>query len=117
LELKDLHPTEVARQLALVSKQIFDKISPSEYVSKKWIQSPSDKTKSQAPNIIRMVAEFNRISNWAASEVLKVSNPQERALILNRLIIIAEVHPFSPLLFNFAHVCIYLFLFIRNLTH
>lgn len=99
--MKDLHPTEVARQLALVAKQIFDKISPSEYVSKKWIQRSSDeKNKPAAQNILRMISEFNRIANWAASEVLKVDDLQERALILNRLIVIAEVFRFHLQSFN-----------------
>lgn len=37
-----------------------------------------------------MIAQFNSISNWVASEILKKKSVKDRAVILNRFIIIAE---------------------------
>src|SRR3990167_5641487 len=93
INISSLHPTELARQLALIGKTTFDKIDPSEYTRQSW--SKSEKL-TKAPHIVQMISLFNLICNWASSEVLRTDNIKERAVVLNRLIIIAEV-PF-PLL-------------------
>lgn len=88
MKLNLFNPTEVARQLALVEKDIFDKISPKEYSHQGWTKSNK---LDVSPNIVAMIERFNTICNWAASEVLRVENLKERAVILHRLIVIAEV--------------------------
>lgn len=99
MKLVSFNPTEVARQLALVEKDIFDKISPGEYSHQGWTR---DNKLDFSPNIVAMIERFNTICNWTASEVLREPNLKERAVILHRLIIIAEVRfftKFSSLLF------------------
>src|SRR3990167_2588653 len=88
INVSSLHPTELARQLALIGKTTFDKIDPSEYTRQSW--SKSEKL-TKAPHIVQMISLFNLICNWASSEVLRTDNIKERAVVLNRLIIIAEV--------------------------
>ena len=107
--MSSLHPTEIARQIALVGKNIFDKIEPSEYTRQSW--SKSDKA-TKAPHIIQMISLFNLICNWASSEVLRSENIKERAVILNRLIIIAEVYFVSLFLFfHFIFNILFIFIF------
>ena len=38
-----------------------------------------------------MIMRFNTISNWVSSEIVKVEDVKERAVVLNRFVIIAEV--------------------------
>lgn len=38
-----------------------------------------------------MIDQFNSISNWVASEILKKKSAKRRAVLLNRWIVIAEV--------------------------
>ena len=109
INVSSLHPTEIARQIALVGKNIFDKIEPSEYTRQSW--SKSDKA-TKAPHIIQMISLFNLICNWASSEVLRSENIKERAVILNRLIIIAEVYFVSLFLFfHFIFNILFIFIF------
>lgn len=83
------NPTEVARQLALAEKSIFDRISLQEYANKGWTRDDKDLI---SPNIVAMIERFNMISSWTSSEVLREKSLKERAVILHRLIIIAEVN-------------------------
>ena len=91
LELKDLHPTDIARQLALAEFEVFESIKLDEFSNGNWCGTEKEK---KAPNILRMVAQFNQVSNWVASEILKIESIKERAVLLHRFIIIAEVPPF-----------------------
>ena len=86
--MRNLNPTEVARQLALIGKEVFDKIQITEYMKQAW--SKPDKLQ-KAPNIIQLINQFNTICNWTSSEILKTENTKDRAVILHRLIVIAEV--------------------------
>jgi len=87
LKLRNLNPTEVARQMAIVEKNMFDKITPGEYAHQGWTR---DDKLTRSPNIVALINRFNSICNWASSVVLKTENLKERAVILHRLIIIAE---------------------------
>ena len=37
-----------------------------------------------------MIEQFNLISNWVASEIVQVEDEKQRAVLLNRFIIVAE---------------------------
>mmetsp|Transcript_7790 Transcript_7790/g.9650 ORF Transcript_7790/g.9650 Transcript_7790/m.9650 type:complete len:604 (+) Transcript_7790:463-2274(+) len=87
LKLAKQNPSEVAKQLTIAEFDIFRSIKPSEFAHQNWCSEDKDKT---APNILRMINQFNSISNWAASEILKKKTPKARAVLLNRFIVIAE---------------------------
>jgi len=83
----DFEPSDLARQMAIIDYEIFKNIHPLEYANQNWCSTAKG---TRAPNILRMVTHFNKVSNWIASEILKVQPLKERAVILNRFIIIAE---------------------------
>lgn len=90
LTLESLNPTEIAEQLVLVEFDIFCSIAPVEFTNQNWCNSDKEKL---SPNILRLIQQFNSISNWVASEILKAQKSKDRALLLNRFIILAEVSP------------------------
>jgi hypothetical protein len=89
LDLRDLHPTEFAQQLALIEFEIFKSIQPREYSHQNWCREGKERL---APNILRLINQFNALSNWAASEILLIENAKQRAAALHRLIVAAEVN-------------------------
>jgi hypothetical protein len=74
LEFDELEPLEVARQLALLNRQMFIEIEPT-LIHMAHLDD-------LAPNVSRFIAHFNRISFWVASEVVR---PSDLAVRIRRL--------------------------------
>lgn len=60
----DWDVVEVARQLCLHEQTIYQAIHPKEALNQAW-----NKHKERAPNIIKMISFFNRISKWVSTQV------------------------------------------------
>ncbi|KAH3744653.1 CDC25/cell division control protein/cell division control protein Cdc25 [Pelomyxa schiedti] len=82
----DMHPEEVARQMALIESEIFMKMKPYEFVYYVTEKRNPDK----APHLNRMVKLTNRHSNWVSTEILQSPDIKSRALLLKKFICIAE---------------------------
>jgi len=61
---EDWDVIEVARQLCLYEQSIYQQIHPKEALNQAW-----NKHKERAPNIIRMIAFFNRMSKWVSTQI------------------------------------------------
>jgi len=72
---------DLAQQLTLIEYQLQDKIHLFDFLRKQ---------PSEAPPIAAMVAQFNRISFWIATEIVKLATPKKRAHVIKQCITMAE---------------------------
>jgi len=63
----DFSSTSMARELTMQEWEIFKSIEAREFLSQSWQKENKQLT---APNIVRMIDRFNRISFWVATEIL-----------------------------------------------
>lgn len=80
--LMDIDPTEMARQLCLLSHERFARIKPYEFLSR----HPSD-----AASIRAMTDFHNQLTVWTKYEVLVERDTKRRAAIIRQFVQIAEV--------------------------
>jgi len=85
--LLDLDPTEVARQLTIVEYGLYRSIMPQECLGQAWTKTATRTEK--APNIMAMIARFNQVSRWVATELVKEQNIKRRGDLLSHIISIA----------------------------
>ncbi|KAJ3443945.1 ras guanine nucleotide exchange factor i-related [Anaeramoeba flamelloides] len=87
LNLFDVDPEEIARQITLIEYNIYEKIKPSELLKLAW---SSPKLRHRSPNVIQMIHRFNLISGWVATAILKRERVKERGKALRWFINIAS---------------------------
>ncbi|KAH3743069.1 Ras guanine-nucleotide exchange protein [Pelomyxa schiedti] len=80
----DLHPEEVARQMALIEYESFMKIRSSEFVYKM-----ASKNRDNFKNITEMTTKINRHVNWVSTEILTQKDIATRAFILHKFVLVA----------------------------
>lgn len=102
--LLDLDPTEVARQLTLVEYGLYKNIMPQECLGQAWTKTATRTEK--APNIMAMIARFNQVSRWVATEIVKEQNPRRRGDLLSHIISIAAVPPPMSCSFTGIYLCL-----------
>lgn len=94
--LRDIHPTEVARQMALVTFDVYRRIHSAELLQRRW--KMAHKT-LLSPGVLNMQQHEHRVRNWFATQVLSEVERKKRAVILSRLILVAvesiKLHNFS----------------------
>lgn len=78
---------EVARQLTLLTYDIYSKIRPEEFFNQNWSK---EKTKHLSPNLNNLVKLFNDVTSWVASSVVLERQVRNRAKLLARFITIAQ---------------------------
>lgn len=84
----DIDPQEIARQLCILEFQLFKQMSPKEFLNQKWNKPDKE---INAPNVVAVIKQFNRMSFWVTSSIVKVSNIKNRTALLRRFIDIADV--------------------------
>jgi hypothetical protein len=77
---------EVARQMALIDFEIFAKIEPKECLNQSWNK---EYRVTKAPNINHMIQDFNKLSNWVGSEIVKQEELDKRARLMEKFIDLA----------------------------
>eukprot|EP01121_Diplochlamys_sp_Union-15-3_P008010 TRINITY_DN2091_c0_g1_i5.p1 TRINITY_DN2091_c0_g1~~TRINITY_DN2091_c0_g1_i5.p1 ORF type:complete len:655 (+),score=137.61 TRINITY_DN2091_c0_g1_i5:266-2230(+) len=85
--ITEIHPTEFARQLTIVEYKVYKNIKPSECLKQSW-NKPGKEEK--APNILAMIKQFNDVSNWVATQVLKEDKLKKRVKVITHFVQIAE---------------------------
>lgn len=83
----ELDEEEIARQLSLMDWEYFSKIRPNELLNQAWSKP---KLKHRAPNVLAFIAQFNRTSAWAATEIMTAPNIKERVKVVTKLVKISE---------------------------
>ncbi len=80
----------IARQMALVRAD-FVLVRANELMSRAWMKDAADAHARDCPNIKRIINQFNRISRWVASEIVRVTDDaQMRLSMLKRFIELAH---------------------------
>jgi RasGEF domain/RasGEF N-terminal motif len=85
LQLIDIHPVELARQLTLHDFEVFKRIRPVELLNGAF--SKSDK-EERAPTVLKLIETFNHTSFWVASEVVSQRKAKERVRVVTYLILV-----------------------------
>jgi len=83
----ELDPAELARQLTIREHQLYKKISAVECLGQGWTKKDR---KDRSPNIIRMIHEFNRTSEFIMTAVLYEPDTKQRAKVIEACITCGE---------------------------
>jgi son of sevenless-like protein len=86
IEMIDLHPMEIARQLTLYSFGLFAAITPNELMFQRW--NSQDK-ETLCPNVMRMIRRSNTVTMWVQTLILTVETPEARVAMLQRMLEVA----------------------------
>merc|ERR1712232_1302760 len=78
---------EIARQMTLIEYRIFSVIKPKECFNLGWSKSDKD---SRSPNIVRLIEQFNKVSSWIATLIVKEDTPKKRGHMIRHWIDVAE---------------------------
>ena len=76
VRIGDFTAVEFARQLSIFNFRLYEKIAPCELLNQCWNKENKEE---RAPNVIRLIRQFNLLSRWTAQNV--VSHP----LLSNRV--------------------------------
>ncbi|KAJ9125105.1 hypothetical protein QFC22_000058 [Naganishia vaughanmartiniae] len=88
LQLADINPIELARQMTLMEYELYTRIQPVDCLNKAWSQT--DRPEAGA-NIKAMILTSNRIAGWIAEAILVHPDPKKRASVMKHLVQAAEV--------------------------
>ncbi|KII89445.1 hypothetical protein PLICRDRAFT_41098 [Plicaturopsis crispa FD-325 SS-3] len=97
MELTDIDPAELARQLTLMESQLYQKIRPLE-----WLQRAREQaTGANSGNIAQFTQTFDRMANWVTDCILSKSTVRGRAAVVKYFIGVADlcrsIHNFSTM--------------------
>lgn len=79
---------EVARQITLIDFGLFSKIDPKECLNQSWNK---EHRTEKAPNISNFIEQFNHLSKWIGTVVVKTEDLEKRAKMVCKFIDLAEV--------------------------
>lgn len=85
LDILDIDPVEVARQMTLLDHDVFSRIQPAELLGQKWT-----KNRHEAPNVLAMIARFNSVAAWVTRTVLSFPEPALRSVVFSHFLRIAH---------------------------
>jgi son of sevenless-like protein len=83
IELFDLNPIEVARQITLIEFRLFQAIQVVELQEQRWNSAEKD---TLCPNVMVVIRRFNMMSNFVQSQVVRVANLEARVALIERLL-------------------------------
>jgi len=87
IDVFEVDPKDIARQMCLMNAKIFKQITQQELLSLAW-NKPNKKIK--APNIVLMTEQFNKITLWVSNDILSSSLPSERTQKIAKFIYIEK---------------------------
>jgi len=65
LELDDVDEEEIARQMCILDFELYARVKPAGLLLKSW-----ERHKARSPNIVALIARFNKVVKWVAGSVL-----------------------------------------------
>jgi son of sevenless-like protein len=96
MTLRDVHPLEMARQMALITYEVYSRINSAELLQRRWMMAHKTLL---SPSVLNMQSHEHRMKNWFATQVLAEHDRKKRAVVLSRLILVAvesiKLHNFS----------------------
>ncbi|KAI9143235.1 ras guanine nucleotide exchange factor domain-containing protein [Paraphysoderma sedebokerense] len=81
---------EIAQQLTLAEHQRFVAVRPIELVLQLWANVQEPHVQAELTNIMEMIAHFNQMSYWVATEITTQPELKARALVVEKFIKIAK---------------------------
>eukprot|EP01094_Clydonella_sp_ATCC50884_P024203 TRINITY_DN600_c2_g2_i1.p1 TRINITY_DN600_c2_g2~~TRINITY_DN600_c2_g2_i1.p1 ORF type:complete len:1368 (-),score=338.25 TRINITY_DN600_c2_g2_i1:296-4399(-) len=75
LELLQIHPLEVARQITIAHHHIYSEIQPVELQDLAW---SSKKLRHRAPNVLQLTEQFNNLNARCACAILSCTDAKDR---------------------------------------
>eukprot|EP00033_Pygsuia_biforma_P002827 GCRY01003121.1.p2 GENE.GCRY01003121.1~~GCRY01003121.1.p2 ORF type:complete len:338 (+),score=95.57 GCRY01003121.1:1596-2609(+) len=88
VSITSVHAHDMARQLTLRESAMFNCVKASEFVGMSWTSPFKDEA---APNIMKMISHFNKVSSWVTYEVVKqIDNLKARAAAINYFLKLAK---------------------------
>lgn len=86
-DINDWEPKIIAKQLTLISYNLYSKIELKEFLNSCWTK----KNKLlDAPNIFKLIDRFNRLTFWVVEEVLSYENKTNRSKCIEKFIKVSE---------------------------
>ncbi|ORY03974.1 ras GEF, partial [Basidiobolus meristosporus CBS 931.73] len=86
VNITDIEPLEVARQLTIMDSRLFRAIRPHELIGQEF----SKKEESQSVNVRMMSKISTQITEWVAHTILQEEDVRKRLSVLKHFIMIAE---------------------------
>lgn len=83
LNLAAIDPEVVAEQITLLDSFLFKQIKQREFMHQGWKQR--DRA-IRSPNITKMIAQFNDLTNWVQVTILQGQTPKVRKKLIKRMI-------------------------------
>ncbi|EFA86730.1 RasGEF domain-containing protein [Heterostelium album PN500] len=77
-------PEMIARELTVMEFELISALTLNEFSQKAWTKE------NQAINIQNLIVWFNRISSWVSTKIISKETPEERAIIIEAFINIAN---------------------------
>ncbi|KAJ6225986.1 ras guanine nucleotide exchange factor i-related [Anaeramoeba flamelloides] len=87
LSLFDVAEEEIARQITLYDYNIYSKIGITELLNLSWSKA---KYKHRSPNVLTFIQQFNNLSCWIATEILKFYRVRKRTNCVTYFINVAQ---------------------------
>ncbi|KAG9315529.1 ras guanine nucleotide exchange factor domain-containing protein [Chiua virens] len=85
IELLDIDPLELARQLTITESQLYLKIRPSE-----CFQRSKQSRTEYHDGVANFIRRSNRIANWVTYSILCKDDPRRRAAVIKQFILVAD---------------------------
>mmetsp|Transcript_68 Transcript_68/g.79 ORF Transcript_68/g.79 Transcript_68/m.79 type:complete len:516 (-) Transcript_68:40-1587(-) len=87
LNILDLDPLEVARQLTLIEYEMYNKIQPKECLDQCWNK---DGKETRAPHIVELIDRFNKRSRWVVTCVVTEEDTATRSKLITHFVAISK---------------------------
>eukprot|EP01125_Pyxidicula_operculata_P022602 TRINITY_DN938_c0_g3_i2.p1 TRINITY_DN938_c0_g3~~TRINITY_DN938_c0_g3_i2.p1 ORF type:complete len:999 (-),score=200.13 TRINITY_DN938_c0_g3_i2:36-3032(-) len=87
IKFRDINSIELARQITLQEKILFDKIRLWECLNEAWTK---DNKNDIAPNICSFIQRFNYISGWVKTEICSELRTKSRTSLIAKFLDVAE---------------------------
>ena len=71
--------TAIAEQMTLIEHENYSKVKPWEFLRQSWTKRPE-----ACPNAMAVINWFNKMSQWAATEIIKGETPEERGILITK---------------------------------
>jgi len=81
LSLADVESIEIARQLTLITWEIYSAIQPAEFFRLAWSKP---KYRHLSPNVLRMITSYNQVGDLVVTSILREPRLQKRSQVYEK---------------------------------
>jgi hypothetical protein len=92
VQLLDIDPEELARQLAIFEANLYNRIKPVDCLDTAWSRS----NREDGANIKAMILTSNRMAAWVAQAILTHIDAKKRAQVMKYFLQVADVSMTTP---------------------